>query len=120
MKFIQWIPTVLFLWSFSFTSAAFAKPQPDDYTFTAHSIPANGLKLDARYYRPASKKGKVPVVVMVPGSGKVDTTSDPYTLMLVRAWAEKGLGVVAFSKRGSGKSEGEISEDFEKLSEDLV
>jgi dipeptidyl aminopeptidase/acylaminoacyl peptidase len=114
MKFISWISAVLLLWGFSFTSAA------DNYTSTSHSIPANGLKLDARYYRPASKKGKVPVVVMVPGSGKVDTTSDPYTLMLVRAWAEKGLGVVAYSKRGSGKSGGEISEDFELLSRDLA
>ena len=105
---------------FGFGHSAIAE-EMRPYVMTVHSIPSEGVLLEARYYKPVSTKGKHSLIVMVSGSGAGDTTADPYTMMHVHPWTRAGFAVVAYNKRGSGKSRGDPSEtDFQQRATDLL
>ena len=73
-------------------------------------IPAVGFSLAATISKPAAAGGRLPAVVLVPGSGQVDrdemVAGIPIFGQLASALADAGFLVVRYDKRGVGQSGG--------------
>jgi dipeptidyl aminopeptidase/acylaminoacyl peptidase len=73
-------------------------------------IPAAGFNLGATLTRPANLTGRLPAVILLPGSGVGDrdgvTAGVPMLGQLAGAVADAGLVAVRFDKRGYGQSGG--------------
>ena len=82
-----------------------------DVTFVSH-----GTSLVGRLVMPAGTD-KVPVVVLVHGS-EPDSALTGYSLQ--RMLPAEGVGAFVYDKRGTGKSGGKYTQDFELLADDVV
>lgn len=86
-----------------------------DVAFQSH-----GVTLVGRLIMP-NGIDKVPVVVLVHGSEHSSALSSPGVLStLQRLLPADGIGVFAYDKRGTGKSGGQYTQDFELLAADAV
>ena len=81
-----------------------------DVSFDSHGAKMSGTLLEA------AGPGPHPLVVFVHGSERSSPTSGPYPLIL----AAHGISVFAYDKRGTGKSEGEYTQNFELLADDAA
>jgi len=81
-----------------------------DVTFTSH-----GAALAGRLLMPPGT-GKVPVVVLVHGS-EPDSALSGYSLQ--RMLPAEGIGAFVYDKRGTGKSGGSYTQDFDLLADDV-
>ncbi len=74
------------------------------------TIPASGFNLGATLTRPANATGKLPAVILLPGSGVGDrdgvASGVPTMGQLAGAIADAGFMAVRFDKRGYGQSGG--------------
>lgn len=77
---------------------------------------SNGTKLVGRLVLP-SGKGKVPVVVLVHGS-EHDSAMDSNRLQ--RMFPAQGVGAFVYDKRGTGRSGGAYTQDFDVLATDVI
>jgi pimeloyl-ACP methyl ester carboxylesterase len=75
-----------------------------------------GVTLAGRLTLPPGN-GRVPIVVLVHGA-EHSSALDTYTLQ--RQFASEGIGVFAYDKRGTGKSEGRYSQDYLVLATDVI
>jgi hypothetical protein len=82
-----------------------------DATFESH-----GLRLAGRLVMPRLE-GAIPVAVMVHGSERDSAILFNRMQYLLPA---SGVGVFVYDKRGTGKSEGSYSQDFDLLSDDAA
>jgi len=80
-------------------------------TFESH-----GVKLAGRLVLPIGKD-KVPIVVLVHGA---DNGSGLTGFFLQRLLPAEGVGAFVYDKRGTGKSEGTYTQDFNLLADDAV
>jgi pimeloyl-ACP methyl ester carboxylesterase len=73
-------------------------------------IPANGFSLAGTLSKPDGRAGRLPAVVLIPGSGPTDRDETvagiPVFGQLGNALAEAGFVVVRYDKRGVGQSGG--------------
>lgn len=73
-------------------------------------IPANGFSLAATLSKPEGKSGRLPTVILVPGSGPTDRDENVAGIaifgQLAHALADAGFAVVRYDKRGIGQSGG--------------
>ena len=76
---------------------------------------SHGSKLGATLLEP-SGPGPHPLVVFVHGSERTSPLASSYPLMLVA----QGISVFAYDKRGTGRSEGEYTQNFELLADDAA
>jgi ABC-2 type transport system ATP-binding protein len=83
------------------------RPAPDAWTTEDLRIAGADVELDARFYLPADRDGKVPAVLLAHGFGgsKESVRSDAESL------AERGYAVLAWTARGFGRSTGQIHLD---------
>lgn len=92
---------------------AYEQMQEQDVSFAS-----DGLILAGRLITPAHDTGQVkPLVIFVHGSertGTVGRSRYPWIL------AAQGVSVFVYDKRGTGKSEGQYTQDFEVLARDAV
>ncbi len=79
------------------------------------SFQSHGAKLGATLLEP-SGPGSHPLVIFVHGSERTSPLAGSYPLMLVA----QGISVFAYDKRGTGKSEGEYTQNFELLADDAA
>jgi uncharacterized protein len=89
------------------------------------TIPASGFNLGATLTRPANATGKLPAVVLVPGSGIGDrdgvVAGVPMIGQLAGAIADAGVIAVRFDKRGYGQSGGRAeSATLNDFAEDAI
>ncbi|MGO0999473.1 alpha/beta hydrolase family protein [Lysobacter sp. CA196] len=77
---------------------------------------SHGLSLRGRLVLPRGHD-KVPVVVLVHGSGNLSGVDAYFQQNL---FPSQGVGVFVYDKRGTGGSEGKFSKDFDLLSDDAV
>ena len=76
----------------------------------------SGVKLVGRLIMPKGA-GKVPVVILVHGS-EHDSALDSYALQ--RMFPAQGIGAFVYDKRGTGRSGGSYTQDFNVLANDAV
>ena len=83
---------------------------------TEATFESHGLKLSGRLVMPKSR-GPVPVAVLVHGS-----ESDSAVLFnrLQYIFPANGIGVFVYDKRGTGKSDGSYTQDFDLLADDAA
>ncbi|MEU4618542.1 alpha/beta fold hydrolase [Actinoplanes sp. NPDC023801] len=83
------------------------RPAPDAWTTEDLRIAGADVELDARFYLPADRDGKVPAVLLAHGFGgsKDSVRSDAESL------AERGYAVLAWTARGFRRSTGQIHLD---------
>ncbi|MEU4160356.1 alpha/beta fold hydrolase [Actinoplanes sp. NPDC026670] len=83
------------------------RPAPDAWTTEDLRIAGADVELDARFYLPADRDGKVPAVLLAHGFGgsKESVREDAESL------AERGYAVLAYTARGFGRSTGQIHLD---------
>lgn len=79
------------------------------------SFQSHGAKLGGTLLEPPGP-GPHPLVVFVHGSERTSPMSGSYPYIL----AGQGLSVFAYDKRGTGKSEGEYTQNFELLADDAA
>ena len=79
------------------------------------SFESHGTKLGGTLLEPAGP-GPHPLVVFVHGSERTSPTAGSYPLLFVA----QGISVFAYDKRGTGKSEGEYTQNFELLADDAA
>src|ERR1700745_4308167 len=108
------------------TSVAFA--DCDDITFgkdsgkriafdvSDTSFESGGVKLVGRLIMPKGS-GKIPVVVLIHGS-EHDSALDSYALQ--RMFPAQGIGAFAYDKRGTGRSGGTYTQNFNVLADDAI
>jgi len=89
------------------------------------TIPASGFNLGATLTRPANAAGKLPAVILLPGSGVGDrdgvAAGVPTTGQIAGAIADAGFLAVRFDKRGYGQSGGRAeSATLNDFAEDAV
>ena len=84
--------------------------QTNEISFQSH-----GSKLGGTLLEPPGP-GPHPLVVFVHGSERTSPMSGSYPLIL----AAHGISVLAYDKRGTGKSEGEYTQNFELLADDAA
>jgi len=87
-----------------------------EFDVTETRFEGSGVALAGRLTLPPGK-GQVPIVVLVHGS-EHRSALDSYTLQ--RQFASEGIGVFAYDKRGTGKSEGHYSQDYLVLATDAI
>ncbi|HEY4113129.1 MAG TPA: alpha/beta hydrolase [Rhizomicrobium sp.] len=75
-----------------------------------------GVKLVGRLVMPKGS-GKVPVVVLIHGS-EHDSALDTYFLQ--RMFPAEGIGAFVYDKRGTGRSAGAYTQDFDTLADDAI
>jgi dienelactone hydrolase len=80
------------------------------------SFESNGVKLAGRLIMP-HRAGKVPVVVLIHGA---EHTSGIDTLFLQRVFPALGIGAFVYDKRGTGRSGGVYTQDYNLLASDGV
>ncbi|WP_440225373.1 alpha/beta hydrolase family protein [Dokdonella sp. MW10] len=76
----------------------------------------SGIMLQGRLTMPPGER-RVPIVVLVHGAER-DSALERYALQ--RQFAAAGIGVFAYDKRGTGRSEGRYTQDYLTLATDLV
>ncbi|GAA1598393.1 alpha/beta fold hydrolase [Actinoplanes couchii] len=83
------------------------RPAADAWTSEDLRLAGDGVELDARFYLPADRDGKVPAVLVAHGFGgtKDSVRSDAESL------AEQGYAVLTYTARGFGRSTGQIHLD---------
>jgi pimeloyl-ACP methyl ester carboxylesterase len=83
------------------------RPTPDAWTTEDLRLAGDSVELDARFYLPRDRDGKVPAVLLAHGFGgsKESVRSDAESL------AERGYAVLAYTARGFGRSTGQIHLD---------
>jgi hypothetical protein len=82
---------------------------------TEASFQSHGSKLEATLLEPPGP-GPHPLVVFVHGSERTSPLASSYPLLLVA----QGISVFAYDKRGTGRSEGEYTQNFELLADDAA
>ncbi|MDI6103872.1 alpha/beta fold hydrolase [Actinoplanes sp. NEAU-A12] len=84
-----------------------ARPTTDPWTTEDLRLSGDSVELDARFYLPRDRAGKVPAVLLAHGFGgtKESVRSDAESL------AERGYAVLAYTARGFGRSTGQIHLD---------
>jgi hypothetical protein len=81
------------------------------------SFESNGAKLGGQLIEPVDQGKKAPLVVMVHGSERTGWIGRvPYPWIA----AAQGVSAFIFDKRGTGTSEGEYTQNFTRLAEDVV
>jgi pimeloyl-ACP methyl ester carboxylesterase len=75
-----------------------------------------GLKLAGRLVLPKTND-RVPIVVLVHGAER-DSARDSYALQ--RLLPAENVGAFVYDKRGTGRSEGKYTQDFDTLADDAV
>ena len=88
---------------------------PVDVRRTETSFQSHGSKLGATLLEPTGT-GPHPLVVFVHGSERTSPLASSYPLMLVA----QGISVLAYDKRGTARSEGEYTQNFELLADDAA
>ena len=86
-----------------------------DLKLTDVSFESHGTKFGGTLVEPPGP-GPHPLVVFVHGSERTSPMSGSYPFIL----AGHGLSVFAYDKRGTGKSEGEYTQNFELLADDAA
>ncbi len=86
------------------------------FDITEATFESHGLKLAGRLVMPRLE-GAIPVAVMVHGSERDSAILFNRMQYLLPA---SGVGVFVYDKRGTGKSQGSYSQDFNLLSDDAV
>jgi dienelactone hydrolase len=103
--------------------AASAEPAPAAAVSSATRdvyFPSDDIQLSSRLYAPPGS-ASYPVVVMVAGSGPESVMGIAETQAIARAFARAGIGVLAYDKRGTGKSGGAFTgSDFRALGRDAA
>lgn len=90
------------------------------YTTTETRIEAGGHELFGRLHAPPGWE-RYPVVVLVSGAGNESELDGAYTQALAQAFTEQGIGVLAYDKRGVGRSTGTYTgNDFRGLGADAA
>jgi pimeloyl-ACP methyl ester carboxylesterase len=90
------------------------------FSSSSYRFPANDVQLGGCLYRPQGSD-RFPVVVLVAGSGDEPTAASIYSVIHARAFAAKGIGVLAFDKRGLGDSGGVATgTDFSQRAADVA
>ena len=87
-----------------------------EFDVTETRFKGAGVTLAGRLTLPPGN-GRVPIVVLVHGS-EHSSALDDYSLQ--RQFASEGIGVFAYDKRGTGKSEGRYSQDYLVLATDVI
>lgn len=87
-----------------------------EFDVTETRFKGAGVTLAGRLTLPPGS-GRVPIVVLVHGS-EHSSALDNYSLQ--RQFASEGIGVFAYDKRGTGKSEGRYSQDYLVLATDVI
>lgn len=83
-------------------------------------FPSGDVQLSGRLFLPRGAT-RFPLVVMVTGSGDGSVLTEPYTETVAAAFTRAGIGVLAYDKRGTGKSGGAYTgTDFEALGRDAA
>ena len=78
---------------------------------------SHGVRLTGRLMEPPGAGADTPLVVYAHGSedtGWLDYARDPYQML------GRGVSVFVYDKRGTGLSEGEYTQNFPRLADDLV
>lgn len=88
---------------------------PVEVRSTETSFESHGAKLGATLLEPPGP-GPHPLVVFVHGSERTSPLAGSYPLMLVA----QGISVFAYDKRGTGRSQGEYTQNFELLADDAA
>jgi pimeloyl-ACP methyl ester carboxylesterase len=88
---------------------------PVNVRLTDVSFKSHGSQLSGTLLEPPGP-GPHPLVVFVHGSERTSPMSGTYPLVL----AAHGISVFAYDKRGTGKSEGEYTQNFELLADDAA
>lgn len=86
-----------------------------DVRRTETSFQSHGAKLGATLLEPPGPRPH-PLVIFVHGSERTSPLASSYPLMLVA----QGISVFAYDKRGTGRSEGEYTQNFELLADDAT
>jgi len=104
-------------WAFApFAAAQIEIPPGRELTIRASA----GHDLHARLHAPTGQ-AQYPVVVLVAGSGNQSELDGIYTQILIRAFTQRGMAVLAYDKRGVGRSGGTYTgNDFEGLGRDAA
>jgi len=89
-------------------------PVPLDRTESAFD--SHGTRLHGVLVEPAGAPATAPLVVFVHGSERTSPMDSAYPFIL----ASFGLRVFAYDKRGTGRSEGEYTQNFELLADDAA
>lgn len=92
-----------------------ARWAPAEVRSSETSFQSHGAKLGATLIEPPGP-GPHPLVVFVHGSERTSPLTGSYPLMLVA----QGISVFAYDKRGTGKSDGEYTQNFELLADDAA
>jgi pimeloyl-ACP methyl ester carboxylesterase len=88
---------------------------PVEVRSTEASFQSHGATLGATLLEPPGP-GPHPLVVLVHGSERTSPLAGYYPLILVA----QGISVFAYDKRGTGRSEGEYTQNFELLADDAA
>lgn len=88
---------------------------PVEVRRTESSFQSHGINLRGTLLEPTSR-GPHPLVIFVHGSERTSPLAGSYPLLLVA----QGISVFAYDKRGTGKSEGEYTQNFELLADDAA
>ncbi|PXX43324.1 alpha/beta hydrolase family protein [Undibacterium pigrum] len=78
---------------------------------------SSGVMLAGRLMEPPGAEKNTPLLVYVHGSedtGWIDRAGDPYQML------GRGISVFVYDKRGTGLSQGEYTQNFPRLGDDLV
>ncbi|HRP12030.1 MAG TPA: alpha/beta hydrolase [Terricaulis sp.] len=106
----------VFAWALAPLATAQPAPPPGD----PMTVQAGSHQLHARLHAPPGLE-RYPIVVMVYGAGIESELGGAYTQILARAFGERGIGVLAYDKRGVGGSTGAYTgADFEGLGADAA
>jgi len=87
-----------------------------DFNVTETTFHSRDIDLAGRLVLPKGS-GRVPIVVLTHGAER-DSARDFYWLQ--RVFPAKGIGAFVFDKRGTGASNGQYTQDFDVLAEDIV
>lgn len=92
-----------------------ARWSPVPLRLTELSFESHGTKLAGTLVEPPGT-GPHPLVVLVHGSERTSPMASAYPLI----YAAQGMSVFAYDKRGTAKSEGEYTQNFELLADDAA
>ncbi len=108
-------------------SISIGPPPPPDipaaerrYETSDVMIQAGDHVLSAKLYAPTGRTS-FPIVVLISGSGNESVIDNVHTHALAQAFASRGIGCLAYDKRGTGHSTGAFTDtDFEALGADAA
>jgi uncharacterized protein len=99
--------------------SATAKASDAPFELKDVSFDSSGVSLSGRLFAP--RRGSYSVVIYVTGSGDDEVNTSAYPRLLATAFAQSGIGLFAYNKRGVGQSRGTYSESsFEQRAQDTV